>query len=198
MEQWTWKLFQRRQSVQRTYKQYTQTARKMRRMKHAILLAKDHHHPGRVIGMVELGISGTGSSAAADDAATDNDVESPLSSTAAGCRSSISKRATIGVLCVDAAYRQQGVATDLVERCVSIVSNPEGAWGGEYDSIYAEVEPGNANALAFFESMGFARQEDCIQQVTVRRRNRAETKPHLLLAKPLNITVPTTVHRRQG
>ena len=184
VEQWTWNLYQRRQSVRQTYRQYAQTARKMQRMKHAILLAKE---PGRgVIGVVEMGIDRvhcpSTEIAATEEERNPDDNENT------------SKRVLIGVLCVDAEYRHQGVATSLVQRCVSIASDPD-TWGGDYESIYTEVEPGNENAMSFFESMGFVQQDDCggsLREVTVRRRNRLERKPHLLLARPLNATVILT------
>jgi ribosomal protein S18 acetylase RimI-like enzyme len=175
MEWGMWNLVQKRQCTRQTYEQYTRTARKMRRMKHTILLAKDQ---GLVIGMVEMGISSVAA------AVGGNSTDSTTAVAAAELR-----RPTIGVLCVAARYRQQGVAKDLVDRCIQIASNQE-YWGGDYHDIYAEVEPDNGPALAFFSSQGFVPERSgLLQNVTVRRRNRVETRPHLLLSRPLNIEV---------
>jgi ribosomal protein S18 acetylase RimI-like enzyme len=195
MEWWTWNLFQKRQCLRQTYQQYTRTARRMRHMKHTILLAKDDQ--GRVIGMVEMGISSSTSSDAAVEAAC-GDYDNMEDSTATAGDAGVlerKRRPTIGVLCVDADYRQRGVAKDLVDRCIHIVANHESWTGGpfvdmKYHAIYAEVEPDNAPALAFFASQGFVIQStNCWQNVTVRRRNRVETRPHLLLGKHLHPAV---------
>ena len=178
-----WNLVQKRQCTRQTYEQYTNTARKMRRMKHTILLAKDQ---GLVIGMVEMGIS---SVTAAAGIVAENATASTSAVVAAQQR-----RPTIGVLCVAARYRQRGVAKDLVDRCIQIVSNQE-YWGGDYHAIYTEVEPHNEPALAFFSSMGFVPERSgLLQNVSVRRRNRVEARPHLLLARRLNISVSSVKH----
>ena len=124
--------------------------------------------------MVELGINVDRTSEAPrnEDA---NTMDNIISSSNGG------RRATIGVLCVDADYRRNGVASDLVDRCERIVS---ATWGE--NAIYAEVEAGNGKTLSFFQTAGFVKLQDCDKVVTVRRRNKVEAIPHLLLSKTLD------------
>lgn len=134
-----------------TYQQYVSTARKMRGSKYDIILAKDQD---RVIGMAEVGV-----------VSRDGD----------------SRRATIGVLCVDPEYRGSGVGKELVKRCERIVAD---VWKDQH--MYAEIESSNQKALVFFESQGYATGQEEVM-VTVRRRRQEEQRPHLLLHKALEI-----------
>jgi ribosomal protein S18 acetylase RimI-like enzyme len=166
-EKIAWKLFRRPLSTQQSYRQFVQTARKMKGKKYAILIAKEGD---RVVGMVELGIN-------VDDIRGGNN-HTVTEST---------KRATIGVVCIEAEYRRKGVASVLIDRCERIVADK---WGGA--ALYAEVEAANLKALAFFERAGYRPLSSgcgCEQRVVtvlVRRSNKVEAVPHLLLSKTLD------------
>jgi len=151
-EKLSWNLLENRRNEHWTYRNYVRTARKMKGNKYAILLAKED---GRVIGAAELGIH-------LDQNKT--------------------KRATIGVLCVDRQFRHNGIATALVQRCEHLVAN---VWHD--DCVYAQVEPKNVQALGLFQSCGFV-IGDQRQRVMIRRKGKFESRSHLLLSKQLNKT----------
>ena len=109
---------------------------------------------GRVIGMVEVGING----------------------------SSQEKRPTIGLICVEKEFRQQGVAADLITQCEHLVTK---VW--KESVLYAEVEETNLAALQFFYSQGFQSSGNQTVIVNVRRRLGFDKRPHRLLSKELEI-----------
>jgi ribosomal protein S18 acetylase RimI-like enzyme len=157
LEKMTWNVMGRSLSEDSTYNQYVSTARKMKDTKYAILVAKQGNH-GPVIGMAELGVN----------RGSDNEGD---------------RRATIGVLCVDAKYQKQGVGNELVHKCQKLAME---VWNKH--AIYAEVEPCNQGAISFFESCGFESKEGTEVMVSLRRGGRRlEDRPHLLLS--YNLTV---------
>jgi ribosomal protein S18 acetylase RimI-like enzyme len=144
-----WSLAEQSLTEAYTFRQYTQTAKRMRGKKYSIFVAKEL---GRVIGMAEVGINGANSE----------------------------KRPTIGLICVEEAFRQQGIAADLVKHCEHLVTN---VWNET--TLYAEVEPTNAAALQFFYSQDFQSVGNYTVNVNVRRGLAMEERPHLLLSKEL-------------
>lgn len=96
-------------------------------------------------------------------------------------------RATIGVLCVNEKFQKQGVGNQLVAKCVQLA---EEVWKEEV--LYAEVEPSNAGARAFFEkSCGFENnKDDAPVMVRLRSRGsrRVDERPHLLFRYNLTAT----------
>jgi ribosomal protein S18 acetylase RimI-like enzyme len=158
LEKMTWNVMGRSFSEDSAYSQYVSTARKMKGTKYAILVAKQGTF-GRVIGMAELGVH----------PGNDNEVED--------------RRATIGVLCVDARYQKQGVGNELVHKCQKLAME---VWNKH--ALYAEVEPCNQGAISFFESCGFENKQGTEVMVSLRRAGRRlEERPHLLLS--YNLTV---------
>jgi ribosomal protein S18 acetylase RimI-like enzyme len=155
LEKITWNVMGRSLSEDSTYIQYVSTARKMKGTKYAILVAKQDN---QVIGMAELGVN------------RGNDNEGD-------------RRATIGVLCVDAKYQKQGVGNELVQKCQKLAME---VWNKH--ALYAEVEPCNQGAISFFESCGFENKQGTEVMVSLRRGGRRlEERPHLLLS--YNLTV---------
>jgi len=151
-------------AIRSTYITYSRTFRRMKGKKYALILARSSSEGvvtiggggrGEVVGMVELGL----------------------------VRSNSSSRPTIGVLCVDEAYRGLGIGRAMVESCEEIInkiwSGPwkveENRYGdltrveregiglvqsevvvvGKNQPVYVEVEPANEVALDFFLACGY-------------------------------------------
>ena len=160
LEKMTWNVMERSLTEESTYRQYVSTARKMKGTKYAILVAK---HWGQVIGMAELGVN------------RDNEGD---------------RRATIGVLCVDAKYQKQGVGNELVHNCQKLATE---VWSEQ--ALYAEVEPCNKGAISFLESCGFENKQDTEVMVSLRRGGRRlEERPHLLLSYNLTVGSLLAMH----
>ena len=161
VEQLRWVLYERQLAEQATYRQYVQTARKMKLSKYNILVAKEGD---QVIGVAEVGINKR-TVPVEDDNDSDGETENL-------------RRPTIGLLCVAEKYRQQGVGAALVARCQNIVAN---IW--KDDVIFAEVDEENKQAIAFFQSLGFivCNNHETVM-VKLRHRLKVERRPHLLLS----------------
>ncbi|GAX24107.1 hypothetical protein FisN_9Hu359 [Fistulifera solaris] len=148
-----WSLHEQALTEANTFRQYTQTAKRMRGKKYNLFVAKEL---GRVIGMAGVGINN-------------------------GARSE--KRPTIGLICVEEAFRQKGgVAADLVTHCEHLVRN---VWNETV--LFAEVEPTISAALQFFRLEDFHSVDNQTMNVNVRRGLRMEKMPDLLLLKKLRI-----------
>jgi ribosomal protein S18 acetylase RimI-like enzyme len=152
-----WSLYEQSLTEAYTFRQYTQTAKRMRGKKYNLFVAKEL---GRVIGMAEVGINNGANS---------------------------EKRPTIGLICVEEAFRQKGVAADLVTHCEHLVKN---VWNETI--LFAEVEPTNTASLQFFRSQDFHSVGNQTVNVKVRRGLRMEEKPHLLLSKELQALKATS------
>ena len=92
MENARWFLYEKEVSERATYRQYVDTAKKMKGSKYNVLVAKEFGH---VMGMIELGITGS-------------DEE---------------KRPTIGLICVSKEFQHRGVGADLVEQSQKLVTD---------------------------------------------------------------------------
>jgi len=161
-------------AIRSTYITYSRTFRRMKGKKYALLLAKISSEGvvtigggglGDVVGMVELGL----------------------------VRSNSASRPTIGVLCVDEAYRGFGIGRAMVESCEEIIDK---IWSGsrkvEEDRygvltrveregiglvqsevvvvrrnqpVYVEVEPTNEVALDFFLACGYDYSYHLVQKL---------------------------------
>ena len=115
-----------------TYRRYVQTARKLKGVKYAILIAKQmtQGQNNRVVGMVEIGMTK---------------------------RLSGKVVPTLGVLCVDPEFQRNGIGSSLVDRAEKLVQN---VWNvTSTTSIHVEVETNNHPSLEFFHSRGYQLQQ---------------------------------------
>ena len=119
-----------------TYRRYVQTARKLKKVKYAILIAKkmtQGKKNNRVVGMVEIGMTK---------------------------RSNGKVVPTLGVLCVDPEFQRNGIGTSLVDRAEQLVQN---LWNvTSTTSIHVEVETNNQPSLEFFHSRGYQLQQQAV------------------------------------
>jgi ribosomal protein S18 acetylase RimI-like enzyme len=134
-----WNLIGKPRLEKITYRHFVSNARKLQGSKYTVLLAKDQ---GNVIGMIEVGVNSNNYTTTSSSYSTE--IDDKLIGTDNMIRQ---RRPTIGLLCVDSKFRNQGVAKELVYRCEQIVSN---IW--KDDVIYAEVQPENFKAMSFFQS----------------------------------------------
>lgn len=85
--------------------------------------------------------------------------DQPTASHAKQDNNSSTRRATIGVLCVDTEFQKQGVGVGLVCKCQEVAAT---VWNET--ELFAEVEPKNVDALAFFETKcGFSNNETVLK-----------------------------------
>lgn len=92
----------------------------------------------------------------------------------------VSKRPTLGSLCVAADCRDLGIGRALITRCEELVAS---MWNET--SIHAEVRPQNTGALEFFHACGYERIGDT--SVVVQKRGQRNVEPHQLLRKTLKV-----------
>lgn len=95
--------------------------------------------------------------------------------------SSSERRSTVGVLTVEKSFRGRGIGRLLLDKCEGLCSSK--SWNGEV--LYAEVEPNNTGALAFFRRQGYQQEGKRTVVATVRHRQAYEDRLHLLLCKNL-------------
>lgn len=180
LEKITWSLYDKFLTEQYTFRQYVQTARKMKGKKYGLFLAKEYN-PGiseklneearpfyEVIGMVEIGMV----------------LECIQNSTVEDSRS-IRPRATVGVLCVKSNHMNKGVGKELLHKCEEVVRE---VWNET--ELFIEVEPTNKRALKFFTSCGYDTcldrlGKEMIHVATVSRKRKMEERPHFVMSKIL-------------
>ena len=91
----------------------------------------------------------------------------------------VEPKATLGVLAVNGAFRNQGIGQQLLEKCQDVVTN---IW--EEKEMYVQVEPSNKLALRFFKKNAYEENGEMVQAKVARRRS-LEQRPHLVLSKQL-------------
>lgn len=177
-----WTLVEQHLTYQFTYQHHVQTARKMKGLKYTILVAKAAGADDRVVGVAEIGIK------------VDNDAMTTTTTTTTSgqlqdkddSNAQQLRRPTIGSLCVDDSYRQQGVGRALISRCEQLVRKQ---W--KEDAIFAEVQVQNDRALNFFQACGYELLDRNKQvMVTVQQRREMKELPHYILRKQLHETEP--------
>ena len=196
LEQITWGLYDKFLTEQYTFRQYVQTARKMKGKKYSLYLAKEYN-PGikrgreenepprpfyEVIGMIELGmvLAPTISSIIEKDEHHDSTIDD-MNSNGVGLR----PRATVGVLCVNSKHMKKGIGKALLKKCEEEVKM---VWNET--RLFIEVEPDNIGALKFFESCGYDICVDdnganIIHNAQVCRKRRMEERPHFVMSKSI-------------
>ena len=196
-DQIKWNLVERPLTKQFNYRQYVETARRMKGKKYSILIAKTDSSDAAtaqvsadlVVGVVEIGIKydATVEEKVVDD--DDDDDDNSTGQNGTSLQGTIAaRRPTIGSLCVHPDYQTQGVGRALVNTCEKLIQSQ---W--EEDTIYAEVQLLNANALAFFDACGYQSiqknptQDDAVvMMVPLQRQRKLEVLPHYLLSKRLD------------
>jgi len=184
LDQISWSLYDKYVTEQYTYRQYVQTAKKMKGNKYALYLAKEYN-PGEenddsrpfyeVVGMIELGmvLQPMEIMQKTNDNTTIGDGET------IGLR----PRPTVGVLCVKPSHQNKGIGKALLMKCEEEVS---GVWNETH--MFIEVEPNNESARQFFKLCDYEScidkdGNDMIHSAKVSRRRKIEERPHLVLSK---------------
>lgn len=158
-----WSDEDQQETVRHTMIEYLKNVKKMQGYKYALWIAREcsesptdgKQDEGKIVGVVEVGLT---------QAKPNRSLEKSLSNT--DRMSDSGKRPTIGVLCVDPAYRSMGIATALIETCESLIVK---VWNEK--SVYVQVEPWNIQSLRFFEKQGYQllhskkQKDDSIHQV---------------------------------
>jgi len=99
---------------------------------------------------------------------------------------STSRRATVGVVCVDPNWQGCGVGTMLLNKCIDVVCR---VW--KDCRLYVEVEESNQSAIQFFEKQGFVTTGQTVV-VKVQLKQRVEERPHVVLCKDLTMEGPSS------
>lgn len=181
-EQVTWSLYDKFLTEQYTFRQYVQTARKMKGKKYALYLAKEYN-PGsvkdgsegrpfyEVIGMIEMGmvLEPRGDS----ECSNFDDIQ-------------LKARATVGVLCVKPDHMNKGVGKALLNKCEQVGRE---IWNET--QLYIEVEPQNERALQFFFSCGYCIcldkfGKEMVHIANVCRKRKVEERPHYVMSKTID------------
>jgi ribosomal protein S18 acetylase RimI-like enzyme len=158
----SWKLFDRDTTVRRVYQRHVTTAHRMTGMSYAIWVAKYH---GTVIGMVTLGV-------------VQRTIETAVE-TAVEAESS-SRRATVGVLCVDPNSRRLGVGALLLQQCIELATQD---WSES--CLYCHIEESNKNAKQFFLQQGFVPTGETVLVKIQGRHSQMEERPHQVFCREL-------------
>lgn len=189
-----WNLFEKSMTVEYICNKYTSTARRMQGKKYCVLIAKeciqdnDKNQQLRVrddvIGMVEMGMS------LCPMFSKHGDLDDATNAT--GSRGSIELRPqpTVGVLCVKSSHQKKGIGQALIQKCEQVAAN---VWNEPY--LFVDIEPNNHNTLRLFEKWGYAFKlnetgEAQMRNTTVSRRRIERSRPHYLLRKELDRTIP--------
>ncbi len=203
-EQITWSLYDKYLTTQYTYRQYVQTARKMKGKKYSLYLAKEYN-PGidtssdgiarpfyEVIGMVELGMVleqvriSESTRMNENESVSGNDNDGDNGNQGRIIVSNVLRpRATVGVLCVKEGHMNKGVGRALLNRCEEEARE---VWNET--QLYIEVEPSNDRAKHFFLSCGYHpciddNGSETLRYAKVCRRRKVEERPHLVLSKKI-------------
>eukprot|EP01083_Nonionella_stella_P268822 909061_1 len=186
-----WNLIEKSLTEQYTYNQYAKNAKRMKGTKYGIYLAKEYN-PGspendirpfyETVGMVEIGMtlepSTIESSSCEEEEEGCKEDEDENENVA---EMKLRPRATIGVLCVQAASQKSGIGEALLHKCEEVIVN---TW--DEKDIVVEVEPDNVAALGFFSKQGYIRNGDEMRNATVCRKRVMEERPHFILRKNFN------------
>jgi ribosomal protein S18 acetylase RimI-like enzyme len=169
----SWNIYQKHITQQQIYQTLVQNARAMQDMKYTILLAKEQTKNGKVIGMIEFGVS-----------MIQHDNTSSFDP------SHQRRLLMIGTIGIDPQYRNMGIASALIRQCETIVQLH---W--KETEIYAHIEETNHVAIRCFTGLGYTTTTNMnesgtttasrIDFISVRRRHKVEYVPHLLFMKQL-------------
>jgi ribosomal protein S18 acetylase RimI-like enzyme len=162
LDKLTWRLFEKERTTQIVYQRHIDTARQFQGLaiKYKVFLAKQGD---KVVGMVEMGV-----------------VPSTSPST--------SRRATLGVLCVDPSWQGLSVGTMLLNKCHDEVRN---RWNET--RLYCDVEESNEGAYLFFTKRGYISSGQIVT-AKVQRKRQLEDRPHMVLCKELLDCQLTIIH----
>eukprot|EP01083_Nonionella_stella_P087056 242055_1 len=181
-----WKFIEKSLTEQFTYNQYAKNAKKLKGTKYGIYLAKEYN-PGspendirpfyETVGMVEIGMTLEPSTIESSSCEEEEEgCKEDENENAAEMK--LRPRATIGVLCVQAASQKSGIGEALLHKCEEVIVN---TW--DEKDIVVEVEPDNVAALGFFSKQGYIRNGDEMRNATVCRKRVMEERPHFILRK---------------